>query len=146
MKLPLQVSLAALLVSFSLASHGRDDVGKYSITDTLSLEKAKETLGTDVRFYFGDQPHGNAVKKFGEFRTNKKTNAFNKSDREACEWAFLSAMKSLRDRALSEGGNAVVNIRSNYKNNTTSSSETFDCGAGKVIAGVALIGDVVTLQ
>jgi uncharacterized protein YbjQ (UPF0145 family) len=55
-------------------------------------------------------------------------------------------MIALKKRAIKEGGNAVVDIKSNYKNNLTSSSETFQCGAGAVMAGVALTGKVVTLE
>ncbi|MBF4217373.1 excinuclease, partial [Vibrio anguillarum] len=55
-------------------------------------------------------------------------------------------MIALKDRAIKEGGNAVVNIKSNYKNNLTSSNDTFQCGAGAVMAGVALSGEVVKLK
>lgn len=79
-------------------------------------------------------------------KRTKKTNAFNKTDEEACNWVFLSAMIALKERAIKEGGNAVVDIKSNYKNNLTSSSDTFQCGAGTMIAGVALTGKVVKLK
>jgi len=39
----------------------------------------------------------------------------------------------------------VINIRSNYRNNETSSATDYTCGAGAVIAGVALKGDVVRI-
>lgn len=128
------------------AAHARDDVQEFSVADALSSSEAKEALGDDIRFAFGKTSIGKVAKNHGEFRTNKKTNAFGKSDLKACNWVFLSAMISLRDRAVTEGGNAVINIRSNYKDNTTSSETSFKCGAGNVIAGVALIGDVVTLN
>ncbi len=128
------------------ASYARDDIGGYSIEEALNLEQSKSKLGEEVRFYFGDQAHGEIGKNFGEFRTNKKTNAFNKSDLQACQWAFLTAMISLRDRAVREGGNAVINIKSNYKNNLSSSEENFQCGAGAFVAGVALVGTVVVLE
>lgn len=133
------LSLTATIV------HARDTVAGYSIAEAMALEQTKEALGTQVTFYFGNQEHGAIEKKFGEFRTNKKTNAFNKSDEAACQWAFLSALLSLRDRAVKEGGNAVINVKSNYKGNLVSSEEQFQCGAGAVMAGVALVGDVVTL-
>jgi uncharacterized protein YbjQ (UPF0145 family) len=98
-----------------------------------------------VSFYFGNQPHPEIIKNLGEDRTNKKTNAFNKSDKEACEWVMLSALLQLKERAQSLGANAVVNIRSNYKNNETSSDTEYTCGAGAIMAGVALIGTFVTL-
>lgn len=136
--------ILSLVCAFSSAQ-ARDDIQDYSITEALSTEKAKEVLGTDVKFYFGEQRHAPIAKKYGQFNTNKKTNGVNKSDKAACEWAFLSAMKSLKERANREGGNAVVNIRSNYRDNKTSSTETFKCGSGKIMSGVALIGDVVSL-
>jgi uncharacterized protein YbjQ (UPF0145 family) len=82
----------------------------------------------------------------GEFATNKKTNAFGKSDLEACQHVFLSAVIELQERARKEGGNAVINIKSNYKNEVRESATEFTCGAGAVIAGVALTGEVVTLR
>ena len=127
-------------------SYARDTLQSYSIEEVLSSADGKAKLGTNIKFAFGKTSLGKVKKNHGEFRTNKKTNAFGKSDERACKWVFLSAMISLRDRAVTEGGNAVINIRSNYKNNTTSSETTFQCGAGAIMAGVALIGDVVTIN
>ncbi|MBM9519735.1 excinuclease ABC subunit A [Desulforhopalus vacuolatus] len=123
----------------------RDSIESYSVKDALATDTAKEKLGTDVSFYFGNSKHGEVLKTFGTFSTNKKTNAFNKSDKEACQWVFLSAMIALKDRAVREGGNAVINIKSIYRNNTTSSNNSFQCGAGTIIAGVALEGTVVEI-
>ncbi len=136
----LALGFGALLSGLAQA---RDTVNTYSVADFLNSDLAKEKLGTQVSFYFGSQVHPAVAQKFGEFHTNRKTNAFNKSDKEACEWAFLSAMIALRDRALSEGGNAVINIKSNYRNKPTSSNDSFQCGSGAIIAGVALVGDIV---
>ena len=139
--------ISALVLSFcAFEASARNDVGDYSIADALASEQAKSILGTDIQFYFGDQPHGEVVKTFTETSTNRKTNGANKSDKEACEWVFLSAMKALNDKAKSVGGNAVINIRSNYKNNLTSSATTFKCGSGALMSGVALTGEVVTLK
>ena len=141
----------AILTLFSLAvfstnSFARDDIGSYSIETALNSEVAKAKLGTDIQFYFGEQKHPKVLSDFGEFKTNKKTNAFNKTDEEACDWVFLSAMIALKDRAVKEGGNAVIDIKSNYKNNLTSNEKTFQCGAGTMVAGVALTGKVVKLK
>lgn len=135
-----------VLAGCAAATQARDDIRDYSIVDALSTEQAKQALGTNVRFYFGSQTHGAVVKRFGEFGTNKKTNGFNKTDRAACEWVFLTALKTLGERAEKEGGNAVVNIRSNYRNALSSSNDTFKCGSGALMSGVALIGDVVTIK
>lgn len=138
--------IAASCLLLSMSASARDSIQSYSIADALNSEAAKSLLGTDIQFYFGDQKHGEIQKRLGEFRSNQKTNAFNKTDKAACEWAFLSTMVSLRNRAKQEGANAVVNIRSNYRNNITSSAETFQCGSGALIAGVALVGEMVTLK
>jgi uncharacterized protein YbjQ (UPF0145 family) len=138
--------LTAFLVHFASTAYARDDIGDYSIEDALSLEQAKSITGSDVKFYFGNQPHGKVEKSFGQYKSNKKTNAFGKSATTACQWAFLSAMQSLKERAIKEGGNAVINIKSNYKDVLTSSTKTFQCGSGAVIAGVALMGDVVKIK
>ena len=137
-----------LLLSLLLlppAVYARDDIGSYSIKEALDLEQSKEELGNDIKFFFGKQAHGKILRNHGVVRTNKKTNAFGKSDLDACQWAFLSAMITLRDSALTEGANAVINIKSYYRNDLASSEDTFQCGAGAFVAGVALVGTVVTL-
>lgn len=139
-------TLALTSTLFCTSSMARDDVGSYDIKNALGSPAAEAKLGGGVKFFFGDQEYGQVKHDFGTFKTNKKTNALNKSDQEACEWVFLSAMITLQERALKEGGNAVVDIKSNYKNNLTSSQETFQCGAGTFVAGVALTGKVVSLK
>lgn len=140
-------SIALLaLTTCATSALARDDIRDYSIAEALATEQAKNILGDDIKFYFGDQPHGAIVKQYGEFGTNRKTNGVNKSDKEACEWVFLTTMKALRERAQQAGANAVVNIRSNYRNVTSSSAETFKCGSGALMSGVALLGDVVEIK
>lgn len=137
----LLLSLTALSTSVS----ARNDVQKHSIKAALAQPAAVEKLGSRIQFYFGDQAPSKVAKELGTFRTNLKTNAFNKSDEEACQWVFLSTMISLKERAIAQGGNAVINIKSNYRNNLESSDDKFTCGAGTFVAGVALVGTVVTI-
>lgn len=122
----------------------RNDQSKFSINELLQTDKAKQAL-YDIPLYFADQPFPKPTRKQTGITTNKKTNAFGKSDKEACEWAFLSAIKALQERAEKEGMNAVVNIKSNYKHKEFSSRTEFECGAGNVIAGVALKADIAKL-
>ena len=56
------------------------------------------------------------------------------------------AVIALQERAVAEGGDAVINVTSNYKNQPYSSRTEFECGAGKVIAGATLKGQVVKLK
>ncbi|KTG21872.1 excinuclease ABC subunit A [Pseudoalteromonas sp. XI10] len=106
--------------------------------------QAKQAL-LDIPLYFADQSHSSIKTNYGEVITNKKTNAFNKTDREACEWLMLSALKALQERAVREGMNAVVNIQSYYKKREFVSQTEYQCGAGTFVAGVALKGTLVKL-
>ncbi len=133
-----------LLILISTGVQARDTRLELSVQEVLNRDDAGTLLG-DMQFYFAGQPHSAVQKSLGEFQSNRKTNAFGKSDKEACQWAMLSALKSLKERAESLGGNAVVNIRSNYKNNEFVSDSEYQCGAGAIMAGVALKGDVVQL-
>jgi uncharacterized protein YbjQ (UPF0145 family) len=139
------VFITAIIVLGTVNVEARDDHGMWSISEALNTEDAKQKLNKDIRFYFGDQSHPKITKNFGEFMSNKKTNAFNKTDKRACQWNFLSAMLTFQERALRMGGNAVVNIRSNYKKNTISSQTEFECGSGTFVSGVTFLGDVVKL-
>lgn len=139
------MKIAALVAALSIAGSAaaRDDHNMYPLEDALNTPAAQEKLNPDIKLYFGKQKSPKAAKQLGEWKTNKKTNAFNKSDKEACEWTFLSAVLELQERAEKEGGNAVVNIVSNYKNQVTSSETEYMCGNGALMSGVALKGSVI---
>jgi len=139
------ILLLSLMV-FSSHSMARDDIADYSVAEAMAVDKISSAIGGGVDFYFGEQKHPKVAQQLGEFKSNKKTNAFGKSDKAACQWAFASALKTFKQRAIKEGGDAVINIRSNYKGRLTSNETTFQCGAGAIIAGVALVGEVVKLE
>jgi len=144
-------SFAALVMLGALSAvapaEARDDRTMLPIKAALEKGQSfKDKIDSDIPLYFGKQKTPPVDKRMGEWTTNKKTNAFGKSDQEACEVAFISAAISLQDRARREGGNAVVNIRSVYKNDNVESDKEYLCGAGAVMAGVALRGTVVTIK
>ena len=141
MRIPALILAAVAATLVSGTALARDTRLKLPIKDAMETPAAKDSLGTGVKFVFGSKPGG--VKELGTFTSNKKTNFANKSDKEGCEWAFLSAMLSLKERAIAEGGNAVVNIQSYYKKNEFSSATEYECGAGAIVGGVTLRGTVV---
>lgn len=136
--------LIALMVSGN--AYARNDQEMFSLEDALNTPAAKEKLNPAIKLYFGNQKHPKVVKELGEWKTNKKTNGFNKTDKEACEWVFLTAALELQERVLKEGGDAVINIMSNYKNVERSSETQYMCGNGTFTAGVALKGTVVNIK
>ncbi|MSR09720.1 MAG: excinuclease ATPase subunit [Gammaproteobacteria bacterium] len=134
---------AALVVNTALA---RDEMVRFPIAEAISAPEAIAKLNPSIKFFFGDSQPPAVERSFGVFTSNKKTNAFGKSDKIACDWAFLSAMLSFQDRALQTGGDAVINVKSYYKRNTVSSTTEYECGAGSIMAGVTFQGEVVKLK
>ena len=136
--------LGVMLVA-PMAAQARDTKFMLSIEEAMSSPEAKERLQGDIRFYFGDQLHPKVKERLGEGVSNRKTNAVNKTDKRACEWAFLSAMLALQGRAQELGADAVVNIKSYYRKVPVKSATQYECHAGALIAGVALKGEFVKL-
>ncbi|MDE3271991.1 excinuclease ABC subunit A [Pseudoalteromonas sp. G4] len=137
--------LGVSLVLAATTATARDDIGRYSVDELLKTSKAQQTLDPEIKLFFGKQDAGKVLSTYGEVQTNKKTNAVNKSDKEACQWVMLSALKAMQQRARKEGMNAVVNISSFYKKREFVSDTEFECGAGFLMAGVTLKGDLVKL-
>jgi hypothetical protein len=115
------------------------------IQDVLDSADYKDKVGSDIAFYFGDQPTPPVAQNFGEFTTSKKTNAFGKSDERACSWAMISALLELHNRAIREGGNAVIKVASYYDRDEIPDKTEYECHTGAFVAGVALKGTVVKL-
>lgn len=143
---------AAVILGLFLAMFGSqtakaaDDKVILPVADALATQDAKGKLDDSVAFYFGNSAHPAVVKSFGNFTTNKKGNAFAKSDTETCNRVLLSALITLQERAQKEGGNAVINIKSYYKKNEVSYDKDFECHVGAFVSGVTLKGDVVKLR
>ena len=109
------------------------------VTEAISTGK----IDGSVKFYLaGNTPSGKVSVLSPGAVTNKKTNAFNKTDYQACSWALQSALITLHDAAKKAGANAVTDITSYYKRNERKDPKTYECHAGAIIAGVALKGDL----
>lgn len=145
MKIMLLILVTLLLMTSNFVE-ARDDRNRYSIDEAMNLSDAKAKLNEGYTYRFGTASHNDVVSHHGEFKSNKKTNAVGKSDKFACQWAFLSAMLTFQNQIGKQGGNAVINIRSYYKKIDYSSETEFECGNGALMAGVTLVGDIVTLK
>ncbi|MDO6566977.1 excinuclease ATPase subunit [Alteromonas sp. 1_MG-2023] len=141
----IKIIVGLSLILMASNTFARDTKYMYSIEDALASANFQDRLDPNIPLFFGEQTHGEVEKRLGSYPTNKKTNAFNKTDEEACEWVLLSALLTLQERAVKEGGNAVINIASYYKKNTVVSDTEYECHAGAFVAGVALMGEVVKL-
>ena len=139
------IILAATLTLAPPTAYSRNVTHLLSIQNALKSASFQARLDPSVKLYFGDQKHPKITQSLGTFTSNQKTNAFNKTDTEACQWVLLTVLKSLQSRAIRLGGNAVVDIISFYKKNSFRSSSKYECHTGAIIAAVAMQGRVVRL-
>ncbi|MDB6144092.1 MAG: hypothetical protein JWP80_3136 [Pseudomonas sp.] len=136
-----------LLCTLPGVSQARDTTLYLPFDKVVAEVIASGKIDGSVKFYLaGNQPKGNVSVLSPGAVTNKKTNAFNKSDNDACEWALQSALITLNDAAKKAGANAVTDIVSFYKSNPRKDATTYECHAGGIIAGVALKGDLSKVQ
>lgn len=140
--LPLALLMGA---SPAFAGKGRNEHINFSIAELMGSAENQALLPTGVKYYFGTQK-APISKSIGPTGSSRKSSSFHKSDKVACERAALSVLIALGEDAKSRGGNAVVGIKSNYENNLTSSNETYVCGAGGIMAGVAFSGTVAVVR
>ena len=133
------IALAALL-AVSTTADARNSRVELPLQALIDSPQAKEAgIDGSVRFYLAGQKVA-VASRLGEGVSNRKTNAANKSDEEACRWAALSALKAFQDSAKQRGANAVVDIVSYYKKNEFKSATNYECYAGTFVAGVTLKG------
>lgn len=140
----LVISLLAVLC-LAPPAQARNERLLFTVEGALSRATAKDRLDDTVQFFFGDQAFPEPVEKFGIYTVERTTNALTKTDVEACDWVFLSALLALRDRAKEVGANAVVNIKSIYKSREFVSETDYECRAGWFVTGASLEGRVVKL-
>ena len=136
------LAVSALFATLLLApvADARDTRHQFDIATAIAAGKADGTLDGTVQFHFKGARAPAVAQRLGPANTNKKTNAFGKTDAAACQWVFLSALKALQEAAKDRGANAVIDIESNYKSRVFASATEYECGAGGLMAGVALKG------
>ncbi|MBK4988748.1 MULTISPECIES: hypothetical protein [Pseudomonas] len=143
----LTAATALLLAALPGLSQARDTALFLPFDKVVQQMLAEKKLDGSVKFYLaGVQPRGKVKVVSPNAVTNKKTNAFNKSDEVACEWALQSALLTMQDAARKANANAVTNIVSYYKRNERKDPATYECHAGAVIAGVAIKGDLARVD
>jgi len=138
------IPLVALVIIASSNVKAADN--KYLLSIDAALTKHSNLVDPNIELYFSTQPHGEILENLGAFVTSKTTNARLKSPDTSCSWVFMSAIKSLQQRAIKERGNAVVNIHSYYNKLEMFDEQRYECHDGKNVSRVALKGTVVRLE
>jgi len=140
------VAMIAAALAIAMPAQARDSKLLLPVAAAMSANDAQNRLGETVKFYFGKQATPKVLERLSVDQTSQKTNSFGKSAETSCNWAFLSAMLRLQQRAHELGANAVINIVSNYKNVEMSSETQFECHDGAMVTGVALKGEFVKIK
>lgn len=134
------IAAATALLALSSTADARETRVEQSLQELVNSQAARDAgIDGSVRFYLAGQSVA-VGERLGSDVANRKTNAANKSDEEACRWVALSALRALQDGAKRRGANAVVDIVSFYKKNEFRSASNYECYAGTFVAGVALKG------
>jgi uncharacterized protein YbjQ (UPF0145 family) len=137
---------STLIVMFAVLAQtaaAKDTFHDYSVEAALKSPSATNMSAIPV--FMAGQDHPAAGASLETATSNRRTNAFGKSDEDACAIAFLSAIIALQDRAKTLGGAAVIDIKSITKHNDLASATEYRCVSGALIANVALTGTIVKL-
>ena len=137
---PFAVAILATMMVASFSVDARNTRLELSLQEVVQSDEAKAAgLDGSVHFYMAGQGPS-VASRMGQGVANRKTNALNKTDVEACRWVAISALLALQQSAKKQGANAVVDIVSFYKKNEFRSATNFECYVGGLLAGVALKG------
>lgn len=145
MKRALGLWLCTCLIAIPLAAAARNTELTLSAAGAASSEEGRRKLSR-IAFFLKGQGHRPVKHELGEWSVHGKVQAVLRTDDQACQAAFLSALAALQARAQQEGGNAIVRIESITRRKQTTSSTDYRCVVGATVAHVGLRGDVVVLD
>lgn len=132
--------LAAMALVAATAVHARNEAVMLPLADVVKLGLEQGKLDGSVSFHLSGASTPAISEKLGDDVSNKKTNGVGKDDATACNWAALSALMAFEAKAKQKGANAVVDLHSFNKKQSTRDPVNFECRAGNVMAGVAFKG------
>lgn len=141
----LRTAAVLAAVAFALPAQARDERMLFDIRAALASPEGQDRFDDTVQFYWAEQPYPQPLQSFGIHTAERKRFAPTRTDAEACNHAFIATLAALRDAAKAAGANAVVDIKSIYRNREFRSETQYECRAGYVVTGVSLEGRLVKL-
>jgi len=145
MKISKHAPLALIALALSTPALAADRSVYLPLQEAVASAQAAGNIDGSVKFYLaGTGPSGQVLRR--GVVSNKKTNAFAKSDEDACQRAAQSAIIAFHNTAKKAGANAVTNITSYYRKVEYKSKTDYECHAGGLMAGVALRGDLAKVK
>lgn len=139
----LSVTLCAALLSQPALA--RDEQRLFEFAPVLASTAGKDRFDDTVQFFFSEQPYPPPVQVFEIHSSERRLLTPTRGEREACDETFIEALAALRDAAKDAGANAVVNIKSLYKNREFRSETQYECRVGFITTTVSLEGKLVKL-
>jgi hypothetical protein len=116
-----------------------DRVLDLPIAPALEDKNLASVLPEGVKYFFADQPSG-AEKELEAINSHRKSPVMYLGPEKSCRRAFISALVALGEAAKAQGGNAVIDIRTNYNTTVLASRDRFRCGVGMRLVGVGMTG------
>ncbi|MGO4761441.1 heavy metal-binding domain-containing protein [Cupriavidus sp. 2KB_3] len=144
------VAAALVAAGASGMASAADKLLTMPIDKALSSEAAKERIDPNTKLLFGFNKLEGATAPTA-YKTVKRVrrpvsqvpDAPKPTDEQLCQTVFVQAVQDLQQRAAEAGSNAVVEIRSNWKDDETASETTYVCAKGAAYIGVALKATLV---
>jgi hypothetical protein len=137
--------IAVVLALLPVAAHAKDEQRLFDIAFVMGSPEARERFDETIRFYWSGQAAPAPLQTVRIHTSERKTFSPTRTEREACDQSFVEALAALRDAARAAGANAVVEIKSLYKNREFRSPTEYECRLGYFAAGVTLEGTLVKL-
>ena len=134
-----------LVLALAASASARETVYDLSIQEAVESDLGREKL-YDVPFYFHGQEHPPVERRITKERTDRSSHGVIRDDRSGCRVAFLSAIRFLQNRAVEQGADAIIEIRSVTMDRELESSTEYRCIAGTTIVRVGLQGVLVKLE
>lgn len=140
------ITLAAVLAgALPQPAAARDEQRLYDIAPALASPEGRDRFDDTIAFHWaGAEPP--AIERSLTIHTSeRKTFLPTRTEQEACEQSFIEALAALRDAARKAGADAVVSIKSLYKNREFRSATQYECRLSYFAASVTLEGRIARL-
>lgn len=151
MKTALRSALVVTVLMASGAASAADELMNMPIDAALKSSTAASRIDPNVKLSFGFNKLDGAQSPVFSKTVKRVRRPVNKAnggepaptDAQLCQSVFVEAVQELQQRASTAGNNGVMEIRSNWKDDETSSETTYVCAKGMAYIGVALKGTLV---
>jgi hypothetical protein len=136
---------AALACALPAAADARDEQRLYDIAAALATPAGRDRFDDTIQFFWAEQDTPETERAFSIHTSERKTFLPTRTEQEACDQSFIEALAALRDAARKTGANAVVGIKSLYKNREFRSATQYECRLSYFSVSVTLEGRLVKL-